>query len=302
MSIHFAAYCPRLATRLNSKIMKLLKRIILIAALPAWLLPAACSEDENADDISHLTVEGWITDGGYPVVLLGETQSLDKGTLNTEAYAVRWGKVTISDGTNEVILTGGYDGNYFPPYKYTPFNMTGQAGKTYRLTAEYNGKKVRAVTTIPHRVPLDSLRIVGSKSDDLFYIKAFFKDNRNERNYYGLFSKREKIDKTFFLSRTGVFSDEIIPELVAADVYRGTSFSENANHTSSSYFRKGDMVQVQLCHMDSLSFRFWKSYSNYINLSSNMFFPYTNNLESNIEGGKGYWCGYGTSTLTIVIR
>lgn len=54
--------------------------------------------------------------------------------------------------------------------------------------------------------------------------------------------------------------------------------------------------------MDQASYEFWKSYSNLNNLSSNMFFPYTNDLESNVQGGKGYWCGYGASTLSVRIR
>jgi len=62
------------------------------------------------------------------------------------------------------------------------------------------------------------------------------------------------------------------------------------------------LVQVKLCRMDQAAYEFWKSYSNLNNLSSNMFFPYTNDLESNVQGGKGYWCGYGASTLSVRIR
>ena len=130
----------------------------------------ACMEEEDAELQTQLVVEGWIEDGGYPVVLLGETHAIDAGMQNIENYIVRWGKVTISDGTDSVILTGGYDNDFFPPYKYTTFKMTGQAGKTYTLTAEYRGKKATAVTTIPQPVELDSLHVVRSESDTLFYI------------------------------------------------------------------------------------------------------------------------------------
>ena len=86
----------------------------------------ACMEEEDAELQTQLVVEGWIEDGGYPVVLLGETHAIDAGMQNIENYIVRWGKVTISDGTDSVILTGGYDNDFFPPYKYTTFKMTGQ--------------------------------------------------------------------------------------------------------------------------------------------------------------------------------
>lgn len=262
----------------------------------------ACMEEEDAELQTQLVVEGWIEDGGYPVVLLGETHAIDAGMQNIENYIVRWGKVTISDGTDSVILTGGYDNDFFPPYKYTTFKMTGQAGKTYTLTAEYRGKKATAVTTIPQPVELDSLHVVRSESDTLFYIKAFFEDNPDERNYYGLFSKRHGKDKAFLLSFMGVFSNEVIPMHVAADVYCGTSVYTEADKNASAYFKKDDLVQVKLCRMDQASYEFWKSYSNLNNLSSNMFFPYTNDLESNVQGGKGYWCGYGASTLSVRIR
>lgn len=143
--------------------------------LLACAILTACMEEEDAELQTQLVVEGWIEDGGYPVVLLGETHAIDAGMQNIENYIVRWGKVTISDGTDSVILTGGYDNDFFPPYKYTTFKMTGQAGKTYTLTAEYRGKKATAVTTIPQPVELDSLHVVRSESDTLFYIKAFLK-------------------------------------------------------------------------------------------------------------------------------
>ena len=228
----------------------------------------ACMEEEDAELQTQLVVEGWIEDGGYPVVLLGETHAIDAGMQN----------------------------------KYTTFKMTGQAGKTYTLTAEYRGKKATAVTTIPQPVELDSLHVVRSESDTLFYIKAFFEDNPDERNYYGLFSKRHGKDKAFLLSFMGVFSNEVIPTHVAADVYCGTSVYTEADRNASAYFKKDDLVQVKLCRMNQASYEFWKSYSNLNNLSSNMFFPYTNDLESNVQGGKGYWCGYGASTLSVRIR
>ena len=126
--------------------------------------------------------------------------------------------------------------------------------------------------------------------------------SRDERNYYGLFSKRHGKDKAFLLSFMGVFSNEVIPMHVAADVYCGTSVYTEADKNASAYFKKDDLVQVKLCRMDQASYEFWKSYSNLNNLSSNMFFPYTNDLESNVQGGKGYWCGYGASTLSVRIR
>lgn len=101
----------------------------------------------------------------------------------------------------------------------------------------------------------------------------------------------------------GVINDEVVPTQVAADVYRGTDIASNLDRDNQSvYFKRGDKVQVKLAHLDETAYRFWKSYSNLNNLSSNMIFPFTQNLESNIQGGKGYWCGYGSSTQTVYIK
>lgn len=283
-----------------------MKRLLphtLWTLLPCAGLMAACvADDEMEDTTPQIVVEGWIENGGHPVVLLGVSCPLDAGMQDIGEYVIRWGKVTLSDGTNSVVLTGGYDPEYFPPYKYTSYQITGEAGKTYTLTAEYRGQKVAATTTIPHPVQLDSLRAVRSEEDHLFYIKAFFEDQPEEQNYYALFSKRQDKDKAFLLSSMGVFSDEVVAEHVAADVYRGASLYAETDQHTAPYFEEGDIVHVKLYHIDAASFRFWQSYSNLEALSSNMFFPYTNALETNIQGGKGYWCGYGTSTLSIRVQ
>ena len=70
-------------------------------------------------DAPEIVVEGWIEDGGFPVVMVttsvpvsSEYEKWD----SLEDHLVRWAKVTVSDGENEVVLTGKMDRNYFPPY------------------------------------------------------------------------------------------------------------------------------------------------------------------------------------------
>ncbi len=263
------------------------------------LITSCVEEDEELP--SQLVVEGWIEAGSHPIVQLGESYSVSEQTQNINDYMVRWGKVSISDGTKTVILTGGYDDRYFPPYKYTSTQIIGEVGKTYILTAEYKGKKVTAKTTIPQPVTLQSLQAVQMSCDTLFYVKACFTDIPEHGNYYGLFCKKTTEDKAFLLSPMGILSDEVLDGEVEAAIYRGTSIFAKNEKYSTRYFKSGDNIQVKLCHMDHVSYLFWQSYSNMIELSSNMFFPYTQNLKSNIQGGKGYWCGYGTSTHSISI-
>lgn len=275
--------------------------------LPIWFiflscLTFSCVQDEEDFQASELVIEGWIEDGGYPVVYIGTSLPPEEtDSVNLVDYVVRWGKVSISNGTRTVVLTGTYTSDKFRPYRYDTFNMKGEAGKTYLLQTEYDGKTVTASTTIPTTVAIDSLRTMRSTNDTLYYIKAYFGDDRQTEDYYALFSKRLHGDPDFLLSFMGVISDEVTSAHVEADVYRGMSLLTATEKNTTIYFASGDTVQVKLCHIDRTSYLFWNSFSNLQNLASNMFFPYTTNPESNITGGKGYWCGYGADTRTIII-
>lgn len=273
----------------------------------AWfvLLPflmLSCVEDEDYFPVEELVIEGWIEDGGYPVVYVGKSRPpTATDEVNVADYVVRWGKASISDGTKTVVMTGGYTSEPYRPYRYETFHMKGEAGKTYRLQVEYQGKIVSASTTVPSIVAIDSLRAVRNADGTSYCIKAYFRDDRQTEDYYILFSRRRSKDPGFLLSFMGVVSDEVTTGNVEADVYRGTSIQSATEGHSTVYFESGDTVEVRLCHADRTSYLFWKSLSNLQNFSNNMFFPYTTNPESNIEGGKGYWCGYGSDTRTIAI-
>jgi len=52
---------------------------------------------------------------------------------------------------------------------------------------------------------------------------------------------------------------------------------------------------VRLATMNEQFYNFWSDYQNSASLSGNFYMPYTRNLRSNIDGGYGYWCGYGVS-------
>lgn len=272
-----------------------------------WLIAiicciSSCMQDEEEFATSDLVVEGWIEEDGYPVVYLGESLPATRTEeMSLADYVIRWGKVSISDGTKTVVMTGIYTSDRLRPYRYETFNMKGEAGKTYRLQVEYREKKVTAVTTIPPKVSIDSVKAIPTTNDTLYYIKAYFKDNRQEKDYYTLFSLRQDKDPGFLLSFMGVIDDDVAPEYIEADVYRGMSIESYTEKPSTIYFAAGDVVQVQLCHIDRQSYLFWNSFSNQQHLSGNMFFPYTTNPVSNIDGGKGYWCGYGADRRTLFI-
>ena len=67
----------------------------------------------------ELVVEGWIEDGGFPVVMVTTTVPVTDTIADVselQEHVVNWAKVTVSDGEREVLLSGQKDNNYFPTY------------------------------------------------------------------------------------------------------------------------------------------------------------------------------------------
>lgn len=258
----------------------------------------------SCDDSSYMppqkqqvVVEGWIEDGEFPVVML--TRSMPISTEETKIedlsiYLLRWAKVSISDGENEVILTGKFDNRYYPPYIYTTGHMRGEAGKTYTLHVEDVGVDATATTTIPKPIAIDKWKVEKSPENDTLYtVKACFRDNPNEKNYYQMFSMTGHENRQFLASNYGSIDDAVLNEYVEIPIYRGNQLGIKEY---LPYFGINEFVHVKVACIDKQSFDFWNSYTKMLNLSGNMFLSTDHNIISNIHGGMGYWCGYGSTT------
>ena len=105
---------------------------IMLATSVAVVMTVACSDygiDEKEASVK-LVVEGHIDSGGYPVVILTASASPAEGNIAISDKLIRWGKVTISDGDTTIIMTGGPNKKYFPPYTYSTFRMKGKPGSS----------------------------------------------------------------------------------------------------------------------------------------------------------------------------
>lgn len=276
-----------------------------IACLFLSLFFVACSDsfDLQHDETSHLVVEGWIEDGGFPVVMLTRSLPVSTDYRNVDElsdYILRWAKVTVSDGTDSVVLTGKYDNGYFPPYIYTTSRMRGEAGKRYSLRVEYKDDYAVASTTIPS-VP-DNCRFSIERcadSDTLFQLKATFRDHPTEKDYYQFFTRVGTKTKQYQASYLGTLDDAVLNEWTEIPVYRGHQLKW---YDYSPYFNLKDTISVKFAHIDETSFRVWDSYTKTLSLSGNMFLSTSADMETNILGGSGYWCGYGAITHYLVVQ
>lgn len=280
----------------------MLRRFCLL--LPLFIL-SSCLTDYEVDTPLQLVVEGWIDSGDFPVVIVTTTVPVTEERQELDElgqYILRWARVAISDGEEEVVLTGKLDRRYFPPYVYTTSRLRGKPGVRYHLTVDYKDFHAEAETTIPQPVPLDSLRVSRCHdSDTLYQVHAFFHDDLAERRYYKFFTCMGRRSRMFFSSYMQTLSNEVFApgEEVEANVYKGRLVTERDTYVP--YFKESDTLLVKFASMDSLSFRFWEQMERNMTLGN---FPMTSvkkNPQTNIRGGLGYWCGYGAMVYPIVI-
>lgn len=267
------------------------------------LIAEGCSDIVLPKGDPQLVIEGWIEDGGHPVVIVTTTVPVERelqSIENLKDHVVRWAKVSISDGEKETVLYGGSNKSYFPPYIYTTADMKGESGKTYTLTVSYNGKTAMAKTTIPQSVPLEFIRIHEvADENDRFYLSAGICDNPYTKDHYKFFTKVMNSDSTFISSFLGLNDDSTMGSgITEVPIHNGTG---TLTSTLNPYFSAEDRIIVKFCNMDEISYRYWSDFDEVASLSRNPIFPVTTVISTNIAGGLGYWAGYGLTRYRVSI-
>lgn len=285
------------------------KSAFRLIVLLTTIIVCSCSDDYIVEsDGERLIVEGWIKEGEYPIVMLSTSIEVDMTSHDiNELYdhIGSWGRVVVSDGEKSVVLTGQYNFDYYPPYIYTTTDIKGEAGKTYTLDVVYNKHHAMATTTIPPSVVLDSITQARVENNGTLWTLSAHFNAPGGKCYYSLFDKIGANEQQFIKCDVGTFDNSAVnPEMsqpvsVTYPVYRTKTIDDYYDVTE--YFVEGDTVCVELCTMDSISFNIWQDYQNIVSLSGNMFTPYTKSIRTNINGGHGYWCGYGKSQLWSII-
>lgn len=259
----------------------------------------------------EIVVDGWIEEGEAANVILTQTvmvnPDIEQGEIKLQDIPIRWAMVTVSDGEQEEVLVGRKSDGIFPPYRYTGVTIRGEAGKKYFLKVEYSGRTVTAETTIPEPVRIDDFKVIKSEEcDTLYRIDISFRDDRKEKNWYKVLTsiRDEKAgteDMRYYSAFMGTVSDEILgPEENTMTVSR--PFRHIRTEDYSPYFHKGETVKVKLAQIDEASFLFWSDYENEISNGKNILFPSTSDLRSNVNGGRGIWCGYNSDTVQITVE
>lgn len=266
------------------------------------MLLTACVSKQPAVE-QQLVVEGWIEAGAAPVVYVSTTMNPTEENLSVESlseHIVKWAKVTVSNGEEEVVLTGTASKKYFPPFAFTTGRMTGEAGKTYTIKVEYGEAEATASTTVPAPRNLDALEVVPSGgADGEKLIRVRFTDDPLTEDYYRFFTKTHGADSAFIPAPLAIVSDSMIENsTVEMDITPGGSIIRTA---WKGGFMPGDKVKLKFCTMDRSMYLFWKSFDEQKSLSGLPLFSVDDNLPGNITGGIGYFAGYGSTVYDVVI-
>jgi len=272
------------------------------------MLLIACEQEitvnlPQAEDL--IAVEGYIENDEPPFVILTKNRPYF-ATLNLEDVNnifVKGAIVKVYDGTDTITLEELDLGNdSVSIVVYTSFSMVGEVGKTYTLLVDAEGKSLRAETTIPPLVPLDSVWFEKADStntpfpvdsDSLYRLTVNFTDPAGENNYYRYYTSNfEEFGYQYFSDGNSSFAISLFDGEEIRDVWLPRATSDLDTTNQSPFFEYGDTVGLRWCTTDRGHYEYWDTYGTNIG-GPDPFSPPTA-VKSNVEGGLGVWGGLGS--------
>lgn len=285
----------------------MLKNILKIAviAISSWL-SAACDEAVEREP-GKAVIEGTFSSDGYPVVIFSRSVSPDYDGSIAEAV-INWGKVTVSDGEHEVILTGRVDNSYLPPFCYYSHDIKGIPGKTYTVTARFNELYAESTVRMPYPTPIDSISIVKTDVDTLRAATLHFTSPPDTPAYFYLTLQRNErgahpepclLGTVEAANANTPYSIAILRPRIKLPK-QIVSSDDTGDYISSLIV--GEEWIVALNRVEKGVYEFWKSYDNMLLFSSSPFIATDESLSTNITGGYGVWSPQGSASLEFTVK
>ncbi len=250
------------------------------------LFSLASCEKEITIDLkeagTRLVIEGNISnEQGAQTIKMSKTVGF---SAPNQYPAVTTASVTVSDGA-------GWSENLLQtsPGIYQTLPMTGQVGKTYKLTIVYEGKTYTASSTMPPVVPLDGLRIEENifnapNQEKTFYVVPLFNDPIVFGNCYRFIqSLNNKKDGEYI-----IFNDNVSNGIP----------NERAIFSQNLEIKKGNELIVEMRCIDKPIHDYFFALSQLTDGGGTT----PANPLSNISGGAlGYFSAYSVQKKTVVI-
>jgi len=280
-----------------------MKRIVYYFTIIFLLFSCDNFEETTKAQVDYepkVVVEGSIENGQPATVILSWSAPFDQ-TINEDFllnHVIRSAKVSVSNGEQTEILALGMNWNHLPPYVYYGNELKGEVGKSYTLTVEYLDKIIYAETYIPEPTPLlECSFIKENPTDTVGYLRITF--NNTSDLYYQVATRVEGKEKIFTPCLYGNFIADNLQrdKPVSMRISKGPILFPKMQIVS--HFVEGDIISLKFRTMPRHGYDFWNSWQNEVINGLNPIFPAITSLKSNIQGGIGIWCGYGTYTYRI---
>lgn len=279
-----------------------LSKLFPLCMLAHLLLPS-CQKtiDDEIPESHRLVVEGWIDSDGHPsVILMRSFSPMNTDATTTADLVVRWATVTISDGEHTEAMIGRIDKNIVPPFIYTTAQMTGIPGRTYTITAEYDGMSVTSSCTMPQPPVIDRVDITPvADSDTLREVSVTFTPTSG--SYYHLNVYFPQISGRTLPCFMGTYRPDASGNApVTITACRPNIDTDGNDYTP--YFPVGQKIQVSLTTVSPEVWSFWHQYDDMTAFGGNIFLAGTIPIYGNIEGGYGIWSARGSTSRIITIQ
>jgi hypothetical protein len=268
-------------------------------------------EPRDAGEI--LAVDASIESGGLPRVILTKTFDFFStlSVAELEGAFISGAKVTLSDGAltsqlKEYKISVG-PGSYVI-YTIDTTNpaswIVGKLNTTYNLTIEVAGKTYTSKTTIPNIArKMDSAWWKPAPNNpDTTKVVAFTRvsDPKGLGNYIRYFTSRN--DSAFLPGLNSVFDDLVIDGTTYdAQVDRGVDRNVEIDIEEYGYFKRGDTVDLKLSNIDKACYDFWRTWEQNQSNIGNPFSVPVKVLGNINNGALGYFGGYASQVIRLII-
>ena len=261
----------------------------------------ACTRPDD-EPMRSLVIEAWIDSDDFPVAILTEAFNPETSS-NVSDLMVRWGRVVISDGEDSVVLTGSVSKEFFPPFRYFNYRMEGKPGRTYTVTADYQGMHLEATSTMLRPTPIDSVIIKPIEGEDsIRNATLYFTAPSDCPAYYYLKVKRN-IDHVVTQPGLGMFSTTEVLEpgkKVSIPVFNPKNSVDSIVYISNLIV--GENIEVSLCRVEKDVYEFWRDYDNYTMFGVSQFVSGQGSVKGNVSGGFGIFSVQAVSRVNIDVE
>ncbi len=309
-------------------------RFLLCVGLLGVLL-TACTKEVEVEIPGYeekMVIDGRIETGQPPFVLLSTTKEVYAPT-DVDAFLngfISGATVTVSDGTNTVVLSEVCSGN-LPPgteeiaaqilgipadqlsnydicaYVGLDPSIWGQVGKTYTLTVSHEGETYTAETTLLTAVPLvntfwkpeGALTNHGfswaTLGDPAGQYDAYFWETSIIGNAAG-----DTTETGFTNTFNPVFDDEFFDGLEFEFAYENPHSTSAEPDSSRFLYELGDTVVIKLSKLDRVVYEYYEKKYAQLQTAGNPFATPTNIPTNLSNGALGVWAGFSPAFDTLV--